>query len=113
MLHIRNSSARSPGLDSALLLLIALIPLPFGGARSLAWNLSAAYVGALMIAGALNNRIGRHPSVGTTAWLATGLLTAVILWVVLQITVLPVEEWAHPISRSAAEVLPSQRMRIA
>ena len=93
---------------SAFILLLLLLPLPFGSNRPWASDLFALLTGALLAAMLWIER-RNDPFAGMAPrkrlWLAAGLFTVVVIWSFLQVVPWLPESWHHPIWFEAASVL--------
>ena len=103
MLLLTKRSARATLAErfvfAGFLLLLALVPLPFGADRPWAWSLFAISIGGLLLCwGILAARSRSYQAASIRPLLpAVGLFVLVVLWVAVQASGLVPPEWRHPL----------------
>jgi len=103
MLLLTKRSARATLAErivfAGFLLLLALVPLPFGADRPWAWSLFAISTGGLLVCwGILAARSRSYQAASIRPLLpAVGLFVLVVLWVAVQASGLVPPEWRHPL----------------
>ncbi len=92
---------------AGLLLLLALVPLPFGADRPWAWSLLSGSIGALLLCwGILAAKSRSYQAASLRPILpAVGLFVLVVLWIAIQASGLAPPEWRHPIWSDAEAAL--------
>ena len=91
----------------ALLIVLALAPLPFGANRPWSWSLLNLVIGILLILwglGALRDP-GRVRSAWHHHWLATCLFLLLMVWAGVQAVTWTPEAWHHPLWQVAGEAV--------
>ncbi len=92
---------------AGLLLLLALVPLPFGADRPWAWSLFSGSIGALLLCwGILAAKSQSYQAASLRPILpAVGLFLLVVLWIAIQASGVVPPEWRHPIWSEAEAAL--------
>ncbi len=103
MILLTKRSARATFAErvvfAGLLLLLALVPLPFGADRPWAWSLFSGSVGGLLLCwGFLAARSRSYQAASIRPLLpAVGLFVLVVLWIAVQASGVVPSEWRHPL----------------
>ena len=103
MILLTKRSARATFAErvvfAGLLLLLALVPLPFGADRPWAWSLFSGSVGGLLLCwGFLAARSRSYQAASIRPLLpAVGLFVLVVLWIAVQASGVVPPEWRHPL----------------
>ena len=111
MILLTQRSARATFAErivfAGLLLLLALVPLPFGADRPWAWSLFSVSIGGLLVCwGLLAARSRSYQAASIRPLLpAVGLFVLVVLWVAVQASGLVPPEWRHPLWSAAETAL--------
>ncbi|MEE8173041.1 MAG: O-antigen ligase family protein [Alphaproteobacteria bacterium] len=91
----------------ALLIVLALAPLPFGANRPWSWSLLSLVIGILLIVwvlGALRDP-GRVRAAWHHHWIATCLFLLLMVWAGVQAVTWTPQAWHHPLWREAGAAL--------
>ncbi len=103
MILLTKRSARATFAErvvfAGLLLLLALVPLPFGADRPWAWSLFSGSIGGLLLCwGILAARSRSYQAASIRPLLpAVGLFVLVVLWIAVQASGVVPPEWRHPL----------------
>ncbi len=92
---------------AGLLLLLAVVPLPFGADRPWAWSLLSGSVGVLLLAWGLLAMQSRSYQAASLRPIlpAVALFVLVLLWIAVQASGLTPPEWRHPLWSAAESAL--------
>ena len=91
----------------ALITIVALAPLPFGGNRPLIWSLLGLLVGVLVVVWSAS--AWRDPAIVGVPWARhwpfSTLFLALLAWFLVQMSTATPPSWHHPLWREASEAL--------
>lgn len=111
MIPVSQRSARATFAErvifAGLLLLLAVVPLPFGADRPWAWSLLSGSVGVLLLAwGILATQSRSYQAASIRPILpAVALFVLVLAWIAVQASGLAPPEWRHPLWSAAESAL--------
>ncbi len=91
----------------AMLTIVALSPLPFGGNRPASWSVLSLLVGVLLVLWSV--AAWRDPAIvgvpSTRHWPFSALFLALVAWFLVQMSTATPPSWHHPLWRDAADAL--------
>src|SRR5690349_11522904 len=104
--HQSSRSACSETLLVALLVTVALIPLPLGGNRPWAWEVLGAFIGLLLTLSGICALLRPNELTPSRRLRVPALLfAAVVSWATLQCLPFTPEAWHHPLWSQAQDYL--------